>query len=102
MFFGGLILFAAVIAWGTALMMSPHGSATVAEGTEHVADHGRHASFATAPLAPWSLSALAGLAAVSGPPAKRAAARLCDPGVLTVLIASSIYQLAWLQISVLR
>ena len=35
MFMGGLLLFAAVIAWATALMMSPHGS-TVADGTEHV------------------------------------------------------------------
>ena len=32
---GGLLLFAAVIAWGTALMMSPHGDST-APGTEHV------------------------------------------------------------------
>ena len=31
---GGLLLFAAVIAWGTALMMSPHSSSTVADGTE--------------------------------------------------------------------
>ena len=35
MFMGGLLLFAAVIAWGTALMMSPHGEST-AQGTEHV------------------------------------------------------------------
>ena len=35
MFMGGLLLFAAVIAWGTALMMSPHGD-SVASGTEHV------------------------------------------------------------------
>jgi len=32
---GGLLLFAAVMAWGTALMMSPHGDSTVA-GTDHV------------------------------------------------------------------
>lgn len=35
MFMGGLLLFAAVIAWATALMMSPHGE-SVATGTEHV------------------------------------------------------------------
>ena len=35
MFFGGLILFAAVIAWSTGLMMSPHGEVS-APGTEHV------------------------------------------------------------------
>ena len=32
---GSLLLFAAVIAWGTSLMMSPHGE-VVAEGTPHV------------------------------------------------------------------
>ena len=32
---GGLLLFAAVIAWATALMMSPHGS-SIAQGSEHV------------------------------------------------------------------
>ena len=35
MFMGGLLLFAAVIAWGTTLMMSPHGDSS-ATGTEHV------------------------------------------------------------------
>ena len=35
MFMGGLLLFAAVIAWGTALMMSPHGD-IARQGTEHV------------------------------------------------------------------
>jgi hypothetical protein len=35
MFFGGLILFAAAITWGTSLMMSPHGEETVT-GAEHV------------------------------------------------------------------
>ena len=33
---GGLLLFAAVIAWGTALMMSPHGEVRSPTGTEHV------------------------------------------------------------------
>ena len=35
MFMGGLLLFAAVITWGTALMMSPHGE-SMRHGTEHV------------------------------------------------------------------
>src|SRR5205085_7143688 len=35
MFFGALLLFSAVIAWGTSFLMSPHGE-TVAKGTEHV------------------------------------------------------------------
>jgi hypothetical protein len=33
---GGLLLFAAVIAWSTSLWMSPHSDMTVAQGTEHV------------------------------------------------------------------
>ena len=32
---GGFLLFAAVIVWGTGLMMSPHGNSE-APGTEHV------------------------------------------------------------------
>src|SRR3954470_11093621 len=35
MFMGGLLLFAAVIAWFTALMMSPH-SESAGQATEHV------------------------------------------------------------------
>lgn len=35
MFMGGLLLFASVIAWGTALMMSPHAPSAV-PGTQHV------------------------------------------------------------------
>jgi hypothetical protein len=35
MFMGALLLLAALLAWGTALTLSPHGQA-VAEGTEHV------------------------------------------------------------------
>jgi hypothetical protein len=34
-FLGGVTLFAAIIAWGTAFMMSPHGD-VVAAGTRHV------------------------------------------------------------------
>jgi hypothetical protein len=35
MFVGGLLLFAAVIAWATAMWMSPHGT-RIADGPEHV------------------------------------------------------------------
>ena len=101
MFFGGLILFAAVIAWGTALMMSPHSSATVAEGTEHV--RGTVVTFVrNSAIGTLALSALAAWLLF---PTRRPNAPRRDYAilaVLTVLIASSIYQLAWLQISVLR
>jgi hypothetical protein len=101
MFFGGLILFAAVIAWGTALMMSPHSSSTVADGTEHVRSTVvtflRNSAIGTL-----TLSALAAWLLF---PTRRPNAPRRDYAilaVLTVLIASSIYQLAWLQMSVLR
>lgn len=35
LFLGGLLLFAAVIAWGTAIMLSPHGQSAT-PGLEHV------------------------------------------------------------------
>jgi len=101
MFLGGLILFAAVIAWGTALMMSPHSSSTVAEGTEHVrgtvVTFVRNSAIGTlllAALAAWLLF-----------PTRRPKAPRRDYAILaviTVLVVSSVYQLAWLQLSVLR
>jgi hypothetical protein len=101
MFMGGLVLFAAVIAWGTALMMSPHSSATVAEGTEHV--RGTVVTFMrNSAIGTLVLSALAGWLLF---PSRRPKAPKRDYAilaVLTVLIASSVYQLAWLQIAVLR
>src|SRR3712207_3472391 len=100
MFMGGLLLFAAVIAWATALMMSPHGSA-VADGTEHVrtvvAQFIRNTAIGTLVLC-----------AVSGWllfPQRRPRAPRRDwavAGVLAVLVATSIYQLIWLNMSVLR
>ena len=100
MFMGTLLLFAAVIAWGVALMMSPHGE-SVAEGTEHVrttvVTFMRNSAIGTL-----ILSGLAGWLLF---PTRRPNAPKRDYAilaVLTVLIASSIYQLAWLQISVLR
>jgi hypothetical protein len=100
LFFGGLILFAAVIAWFTALMMSPHGSAT-AEGTEHVklvvADFLRNSAIGTL-----LLSALAGYLLF---PTRRPANQRRDWAiglVLAVLVGSSLYQLVWLQFSVLN
>jgi hypothetical protein len=100
MFMGGLLLFAAVIAWATALMMSPHGQ-SVAQGTDHVrttvVTFIRNSAIGTL--------ILSGLAAWLLFPARRPNSPKRDYAILaviTVLIASSIYQLAWLQISVLR
>ena len=101
MFMGGLLLFAAVIAWGVALMMSPHSTATVADGTEHV--RGTVVTFMRNSAIGTLI--LSGIAAWLLFPARRPNSPRRDYAilaVLTVLIASSIYQLAWLEISVLR
>jgi hypothetical protein len=100
MFMGALILFAAVIAWATALMMSPHGT-SVAEGTEHVRSTVvtfiRNSAFGTLVL-----SALSGWLLF---PTRRPKAPRRDYAilaVLAVLVLSSLYQLGWLYLSVLR
>jgi len=100
MFMGGLLLFAAVILWGVSLMMSPHGE-SVADGTDHVRTI--IVNFITkSAIGTLVLSALAGWLLF---PTRRPNSPKRDYAilaVLTVLIASSVYQLAWLQISVLR
>jgi hypothetical protein len=95
MFLGALILFAAVIAWATGLMMSPHGAA-VAQGTEHVRTTVviflRNSAIGTL-----LLSAFAGWLLF---PARRPRAPTRDwlvAGVLAVLVLSSLYQLIWLR-----
>jgi hypothetical protein len=99
-FLGGLLLFAAVIAWGTGLMMSPHGQ-SVAEGTEHVRTTVvvflRNSAVGTLILSALSAWLLFPTRRPNTP--KRDYAILA---LLTVLIVSSIYQLVWLQTSVLH
>jgi hypothetical protein len=94
--FGGLILFAAVIAWATALMMSPHSDATVAKGTEHVRNvvviFIRNSAIGTL-----LLSALAGWLLF---PARRPRTPVRDwtvVAILAVLVLSSLYQLFWVR-----
>ena len=95
MFVGGLLLFAAVIAWATALMMSPHGK-SVADGTEHVRTvivvFIRNSALGTLVLC-----ALAGGLLF---PARRPRAPRRDwviIGVIGLLVLTSIYQLVWLR-----
>ena len=95
MFMGGLLLFAAVVAWGTALLMSPHGSST-AGGTEHVrsvvAIFVRNSTIGTlilCALSGWMLF-----------PQRRPRAPRRDWGVaavLAVLVLTSLYQLFWIR-----
>jgi drug/metabolite transporter (DMT)-like permease len=95
MFMGGLLLFAAVIAWATALMMSPHGQATAA-GTEHVRNtvviFVRNSAIGTLVL-----SALSGWLLF---PTRRPKAPRRDwaiIGIIGVMVLTSLYQLVWLR-----
>jgi drug/metabolite transporter (DMT)-like permease len=96
---GGLLLFAAVIAWATALMMSPHGEVSAA-GMDQV--RGTVVTFVRN-----SAIGTLGLCALSGwllfPPRrpKWPARDYAIIGVLAVLVLSSLWQLIWLYASVL-
>ena len=95
MFMGGLLLFAAVIAWGTTLMMSPHGDSS-ATGTEHVktvvVTFIRNSAIGTlilSALSAWLLF-----------PARRPRWPARDwalIAILAVLVLTSLYQLLWLR-----
>jgi drug/metabolite transporter (DMT)-like permease len=95
MFMGGMLLFAAVIAWFTALMMSPHGS-EVDAGTEHVrttvVTFLRNSAIGTL-----ILSAIAGWLLFPSRRPRWPARDYAIIGVLGVLVATSIYQLFWVK-----
>lgn len=98
MFVGGFLLFGAVIAWATGLLMSPHGS-EVADGTEHVRNviviYIRNVAIATI--------VLAAIAAFLLFPARRPRWPQRDWALgllIALLIGSSLYQLYWLSTSV--
>ena len=100
MFMGGLLLLAAILTWGTGLMMSPHGE-TVAKGTQHVRTtvvtfmrNGAIGTIVLSALSAWLLF-----------PARRAKWPLRDWSLIAVLVflaGSSIYTLVWLQFWVLH
>jgi hypothetical protein len=100
MFMGGLLLFAAVIAWGAAIGISPHGSAT-AEGTEHVRDTVVTLLRKSA-LLTIGLSALSAWLLFPSRRPKWPARDYAIMAVLAVLVGSSIYNLIWLQTAVLN
>lgn len=97
---GALLLLAAVITWGTGLMMSPHGD-VVAKGTEHVRpvivtfmQRGAIGTILLSALSAWLLF-----------PARRPKWPARDwalIALLVVLVGSSLYTIVWLQASVLR
>lgn len=100
MFVGLLLLFAAVIAWGTAIMMSPHGE-TVAPGTQHVratvALFMRNSAIGTL-----ILCALAGWLLLPRRRPRWPKRDYAIAGVIGLLVVSSLYDLVWLQTSVLH
>lgn len=100
LFMGNLILLAAVIAWFTALMMSPHGTST-ADGPEHVrtvvTTFLRKSAFGTLLLSALAAYLLFPTRRPDNP--RRDWAILA---ILAVLVLSSLYQLVWLEWSVLR
>ena len=100
MFVGGLLLFATVIAWGTAFMMSPHGQ-TVAPGTHHVrttvALFMRNSAIGTL-----ILCALAGWLLFPRRRPRWPKRDYAIFGVIGLLVISSLYDLIWLQTSVLH
>ena len=99
-FLGGLILFAAVIAFGTSLWMSPHGQ-SVAPGTEHVRTtvalfvrNSAIGNLVLCALAAWLLF-----------PSRRPRAPRRDWAIISliaVMVFTSLYQLFWLQTAVLH
>ncbi len=98
MFVGGFLLFAAVIVWGTGILTSPHGE-SVAKGTEHVKTvvviYLRNVALATVFLSAVSAWLLF--------PVRRPRAPRRDWAIgilIAVLIATSLYQLAWLRTAV--
>ncbi|HET9812808.1 MAG TPA: hypothetical protein VFP57_04005 [Sphingomicrobium sp.] len=99
MFVGGLLLFAAVIAWATAMWMSPHGT-RIADGPEHVRTTVviflRNSSIGTLVL-----TALAGWLLFPSRRPKKPARDWALIAVIGVLVVSSVYELIWLQAAVL-
>ena len=95
MFMGGLLLFAAVIAWGTALMMSPHGGA-VEQSTDHVRTtvviYVRNSAVGTL-----ILCAFSGWLLFPSSRPRWPARDWTMIGVIAVLVLTSLYQLFWLR-----
>jgi hypothetical protein len=93
MFVGGLLLFAAVVAWSTSILMSPHGG-TVAEGTDHVRTvvamfihNSAIGTLILSAISAWMLF-----------PRRRPLNPIRDWALgitLAVLVATSLYQLIW-------
>jgi hypothetical protein len=97
---GTLLLTAAVITWGLALLMSPHGDPSPA-GMEQVRNtivvFVRNTAIGTL-----MLSALAGWLLFPLRRPKRPVRDRVIAAILALLVATSVYQLIWLQTSVVH
>jgi hypothetical protein len=95
MFMGGLLLFAAFIAWGTAIMLSPHGQSAT-PGVEHVRTSVviflRNSAIGTLVLC-----ALAGWLLFPARRPKWPKRDWAIIGLIALMAASSLYQLIWLR-----
>jgi hypothetical protein len=95
MFVGGMLLFGAVIAWATALMMSPHAEGEVTGG-EHVratvALFMRNSAMGTLVLC-----AIAAWLLLPARRPKRPARDWAIIGLIGLMVATSLYQLFWLR-----
>ncbi|HET7577620.1 MAG TPA: hypothetical protein VFK19_13810 [Sphingomicrobium sp.] len=100
LFMGGILLFGAVIAWGTAFLMSPHGD-VVAEGTEHVRTSVvvflRNSAIGTL-----ILCALAGWLLFPTRRPRWPARDWSIGALIALMVVTSLYELVWLQTSVVQ
>ena len=100
MFLGALLLTAAVITWATALMMSPHGEST-ASGVDHVkttvAVFIRNSAIGTL-----LLCALSGWLLFPNRRPRWPRRDWAIGGLIAVLVLVSLYQLVWIERSLLR
>jgi hypothetical protein len=92
MFMGGLLLFAAVIAWFTSLAMSPHAPAGDGQVCTSVVIFLRNSA-----LGSLLLCALAGWLLFPARRPRWPARDWAIIGVIALLVATSLYQLVWLR-----
>jgi len=100
MFVGGFLLAAAVIVWGTGILTDPRG-----EGIAGDLDHVRTAVVIYLRNSALATVGLCALAAVLLFPARRPRMPRRDWAIgilIAVMVVSSLYQLIWLQTSVLN
>jgi hypothetical protein len=100
MFVGGLLLFAAVIAWVTVVGMSPHGT-SAAKGTEHVRES-VVGMLRTSAIMTLALTAVSAWLLFPSRRPKKPWRDWALIAVMAALVLSSLYQLFWLRTEILN